>query len=373
MAERNHAIDGLRALAAGLVVMHHAFSSVITGVLERAGIEQSGPLVRSFGASGVELFFCISGIVLLRPYLRRERQFSIGKYVIRRVERLWPPYLAALIFASAVVAFGSAVPTWFSAEILPPFRFVDAAAQVALFLPPGVPTYNGAWWSLSVEVVFYAAVPLIVIGFRRVIIPFAITAYILAELAWASAEAGHTSVLLLFVIYLPCFAVGILVAARDLLIPIWLVVTLGVGQFAAWFFLDANLHTAFAFLYLALILAVNRPGRLRRVFTAHLAVWFGERSYSFFLVHFSAFYLANNLTALFISGRTAGYVIIARAIGFPFMFVAAIFIFHFVERRFARGLVTAHEILPRLSPRPVKAALNSENSDPRPPVPLPAV
>ena len=52
-----------------------------------------GTFLSHFGASGVELFFTLSAVVLLRPYLRFSRRMAIGQYAWRSVVRLWPPFL----------------------------------------------------------------------------------------------------------------------------------------------------------------------------------------------------------------------------------------------------------------------------------------
>jgi peptidoglycan/LPS O-acetylase OafA/YrhL len=103
---RTHQIDGLRAVAVGLVVFHHSLNSALIAMLDYAGFDFAARYVRFLFGSGVELFFVSSGIVLLRPYLRDGQSFSrqaAARYYRRRVARLWPPYLAALAVAGLVM------------------------------------------------------------------------------------------------------------------------------------------------------------------------------------------------------------------------------------------------------------------------------
>jgi len=152
---RIHYIDGLRAFAVCLVLFHHSLGGVIAGILAKAEApEKLISLARYITGSGVELFFCISGIVLLKPYLQGQKKFSYISYFLRRFERIYPAYWGALLLGGLVILFVSTFPTWYSREILPKFNFFDWMSQVSL-LPFSTATYNAAWWSLSIELMFY--------------------------------------------------------------------------------------------------------------------------------------------------------------------------------------------------------------------------
>ena len=93
--ERMHALDGLRGFAAFFVLLHHLVISNASIAMTKQGHDAIGRLLSSIGASGVELFFCLSAVVLLRPHLRAGRPFKASEYVKRRATRLLPPFLAA--------------------------------------------------------------------------------------------------------------------------------------------------------------------------------------------------------------------------------------------------------------------------------------
>jgi peptidoglycan/LPS O-acetylase OafA/YrhL len=78
-ATRIHALDGLRAIAASLVVTHHLIGS---------GSSLAATLIQSATESGVELFFVLSGVVLGPRYIREGRPLVVRDYFRRRVERL---------------------------------------------------------------------------------------------------------------------------------------------------------------------------------------------------------------------------------------------------------------------------------------------
>ena len=76
---RNHSLDGLRAVAASLVVTYHLFKS---------GSDFGPTFFQSATASGVELFFVLSGVVLGPRYIRDGRPIFTRDYFRRRAERL---------------------------------------------------------------------------------------------------------------------------------------------------------------------------------------------------------------------------------------------------------------------------------------------
>src|SRR5512142_3099119 len=93
LKRRFHQLDGLRAVAVLLVLVHHSASSTIRDSLALHGLRVVGELFFRTTASGVELFFVLSGVVLLRPYLRGDRRLDAPVYAKRRLERIAPPYV----------------------------------------------------------------------------------------------------------------------------------------------------------------------------------------------------------------------------------------------------------------------------------------
>ncbi len=89
------ACDGLRALAAGSVLLFHV--ATVTGQTVRNG---SGPYLFQLDV-GVDVFFVLSGFLLYRPFvsarLAGTRGPDVGRYVKRRFLRIFPAYWLALI------------------------------------------------------------------------------------------------------------------------------------------------------------------------------------------------------------------------------------------------------------------------------------
>lgn len=102
----------------------------------------------AFAFTGVDLFFVLSGFVFA-PLLMKRPVTSLRAYVLRRVLRIYPAYLAALALYVAL--------TWMTGRPLAylPEHLLMAHLQsreMAFY-------YNPAFWSLPVEVGFYAILP----------------------------------------------------------------------------------------------------------------------------------------------------------------------------------------------------------------------
>ena len=168
---RIHQIDGLRAIASILVVIHHSGLAALGTKIIDSGNIFWGQFLYTIGSSGVEMFFLLSGVVLLRGYLRKGRKMDAILYVKRRVERLWPPYLVAWLFAGPVILLTSMHPPWWVENAnLPDFNLVSWFSQIGIIYF-GSSSFNFAWWSLTIEIVFYLLVPVIIWG-RRILESF---------------------------------------------------------------------------------------------------------------------------------------------------------------------------------------------------------
>src|SRR4051812_4100908 len=151
---RIHSLDGLRAIAVLLVVAHHAGAATASVFLRAHHWTFLANLLHSVTASGVELFFVLSGVVLLRPYFRSSRPFMLKTYLLRRIQRLWPPFVVAWIISGLVVLFCTHFPTWYWQQPAPQLGWDVWASQLGIVYFGHQP-YNIAWWSLTVEIFFY--------------------------------------------------------------------------------------------------------------------------------------------------------------------------------------------------------------------------
>jgi peptidoglycan/LPS O-acetylase OafA/YrhL len=142
-------LDVLRFAAAAMVTLFHlaAGPSMPTSVIGHViGPSFTYPelVIFDFGWVGVEVFFVISGIVIASS----AEQHSAAVFARSRVLRLAPAaWLCAPLSALAVLAYA----------LVPPGDLGQRLAHALLFVPVG-PWVDEVYWTLGVELVFYALV-----------------------------------------------------------------------------------------------------------------------------------------------------------------------------------------------------------------------
>lgn len=172
------AVEGLRACAAvGVVVTHVAFQTGHTG-----GV--TGRLFGRFDLA-VAVFFALSGFLLWRGHCAAARGLRpvppTGHYLRSRIVRIMPGYLVAVVVILSLLPGVSdtrpELTVWLANLTL-------TQIYVPLTLTAGLTQM----WSLSVEVAFYLALPLLALLMRRVPvrarIPVIATAAVVS-LGWA--------------------------------------------------------------------------------------------------------------------------------------------------------------------------------------------
>ncbi len=141
-AHRFSHVDAMRAFAVMVVVIAHA------------GLERAVP-----GGSGVTIFFAISGFIITWGLLKerdRTGSFSIRGFYWRRIRKLAPPFIVAILVPSLVVAVSGG-----------PISLLAVASQVffaynwLFFSDLPILPGSGVTWSLAIEEQFYIAFALI--------------------------------------------------------------------------------------------------------------------------------------------------------------------------------------------------------------------
>lgn len=219
-------IDALRGLAAATVVLWHSFL-----IFPRVGPDTRGdgltalnavkysPLHVFFaGTQAVIVFFVISGFVLALPFLGHRKQ-RYPRFLIRRVARIWPAYaIACAIGFGAAAAIGGdhigALSSWFNTEWQHPVTGSAVAQHLALVDQFDTGAFIPVLWSLVHEMRISIVFPLLVlmVVFGRpvvVLLGLAVFSFVAVKVVPATGDAGdwsHTAR------YVPCFAIGILIA-----------------------------------------------------------------------------------------------------------------------------------------------------------------
>jgi len=149
-------VQGIRALAVGLVLFYHFWPARLTG-----------------GFVGVDVFFVVSGF-LISSHIYREAAgtggVKIGRFWARRVRRLLPLSLLVLLvslFASLALLPKTVWSTTFrqiAASALYTQNWVLAGDAVDYSAADNAATLVQHYWSLSVEEQFYLVWPIIFVG-----------------------------------------------------------------------------------------------------------------------------------------------------------------------------------------------------------------
>jgi peptidoglycan/LPS O-acetylase OafA/YrhL len=155
-------IDGLRFIAVASVVMLHisAMTLIHLGVYGYTGHPFADTCARllSNGKYGVQVFFAVSGFVLGLPYARHYLaggpEIKYRTYLRRRVTRLEPPYIAALLvrYKPVMVAKGMSF-----LQLFPHFLASLFYLNAVFYREPSV--LMGIAWTLEIEVQFYLLAP----------------------------------------------------------------------------------------------------------------------------------------------------------------------------------------------------------------------
>ncbi len=155
-------IDGLRFVAIFWVVAWLHLPTVINEYFFGDRLFR-GNYARSVileGGMGVSFFFIISGFILSLPFigekLYQAQHVSLKKYYLRRLTRLEPPYLAALLIA--FISYILVKQDSFTAQ-LP--HLGASAIYMHNIMYKGSSAFLGIAWSLEVEVQFYLLLPLL--------------------------------------------------------------------------------------------------------------------------------------------------------------------------------------------------------------------
>jgi peptidoglycan/LPS O-acetylase OafA/YrhL len=186
-------LDGIRGVAAVWVLMfHYRFSD---------SFQTTFPLLHRLvkqGEMGVAMFFVVSGYCLTasaRSALNRNE--SIGKFLYRRVKRIYPPFWCSLACVAAIPFVIEAFSSLKTGAYTPPsadnphygflaydlWHWLRVVTLSQAFYPSGqtigekFTSINAVYWSLAIEVQFYAVVALaLACGKRMYLVLFLVTA-----------------------------------------------------------------------------------------------------------------------------------------------------------------------------------------------------
>lgn len=131
-------LDALRGIASILVVLFHF-------TLGRPG----GPLWFKLGTTGVDLFFIISGFVIL---MSLEKITKSTEFIINRISRLYPTYWISVTFTFLLIlVYGFYKNGEFSKTLI--VNYLSNLTMFQFFM--NVPNLDGPYWTMIIEMLFY--------------------------------------------------------------------------------------------------------------------------------------------------------------------------------------------------------------------------
>jgi peptidoglycan/LPS O-acetylase OafA/YrhL len=314
---RLQGLDALRGVAALLVMALHY--EMMPQFVPPAGFPPTMVLWTQYGLMGVELFFVISGFVIL---MTLERAGSVLRFAINRGARLYPAYWLSLLVAGIFArAMHETSVTYIGIN----------ATMLQEFL--GVPDIVVIYWTLSYELWFYASLALIAaIGLLRRVDYLALAWFAMAiAMHLAGAEPLGLGRILTMWQFGHLFIAGMmvyLIASGRASTPAILALALSVGysligRWDPWVQIPGAIYCAIngAFIAVVYLAAINRlpaPLWLARI---------GKFSYSLYLLHLPiGIMLTRAATALGISRW------FAVALALPTALAAAYLSYSYVER-----------------------------------------
>jgi peptidoglycan/LPS O-acetylase OafA/YrhL len=165
-------VDGIRAAAALIVFLNHAYGQVWNRYWGFSAEGILGPTEYSLviGHLSVTVFIVVSGFCLALPVVDHGDRLRGGtkEFFKRRARRILPPYYAALLVCLALIATLIGTPTGTIWDV--PIE-IDKVAMVShlLLLQDlfGTGRINYVFWSIAVEWHIYFAMPLLVWAIRK--------------------------------------------------------------------------------------------------------------------------------------------------------------------------------------------------------------
>ena len=340
MRENVASIQFLRFIAAVLVVFVHsseAISQRLPGSISKTFLQNA-----FFGASGVHIFFVISGFIMVYTsfYKRNDDSFSSSTFLSRRIVRIYPIYF---VYCAFYLYF-------YHNFLSAPFLSFGELVGAFLLLPGYSAKIIGPGWTLAYEVYFYLCFSIaMMVGLKKGI--RALTIFFLVSIALHfSVDISpqfvfvYTNPLLIEFLFGAWIGYAIVSDVRLGDIPARLILALGIAGFLA--------GIIFGFSHLPSVLTWGGPSALLvagAVFCERNGLipalvkkysFLGDSSYSLYLIHVVLIDIVIVL-AIHSNDRIMAYaqhvgtsgMIIACCIMSAYCIAVALISYEFVEKR----------------------------------------
>lgn len=321
-------LDSLRGIAALVVLIFH-FSLLQPNLLA----------FTKFGVTGVDLFFIISGFVIIMSLERIQFGYQ---FVINRFSRLYPTYWTSVIFTFVIICINKSFFGFESQNSLPTSDFLYNLTMFQYYF--GVKDLDGPYWTMIIEMLFY-----IVMGYLfltkslksavAILIPLILLGTVLTEFHWFQPFSMAYFKNFPLAQSLPLFVSGILfyrlfTKDKRMLLNIFLIIGcyfLQVLLFTkvgrANYYISHPEYKAVLAIYFGLFFLFVF-GKLRFIVN-RTTLFLGKISFALYLIHqyFSIYFLIPNLQKIGIN-----YYVAAFLIALPACILIATGITFFIEK-----------------------------------------
>jgi len=194
-----HELDLLRFIAALAVVFYHYTFVHTVSFSEIASYPVLGDIFK-YGYMGVELFFMISGFVILMTTVNK----SPVEFVISRISRLYPAFWVALLITTLSIVFFVVDDS----KEISLSRFLINLSMVPEYI--NIDSIDPVYWTLQVEIKFYFWMFVIVLMNKLANIESFLSVWILISILDAFQFTHGLSRLLFIPEWAPYFCAGAL-------------------------------------------------------------------------------------------------------------------------------------------------------------------
>jgi len=338
------------------VVFFHCYIGPFRATLDRT-LPHFATAILAAGWLGVPLFFIISGYVISLSLFGRERNVrTSSRFLAKRIVRLSPPYLLAiLVVVLDVASVGFRKGDW---HLMPSVGNLLAHATYLQGIL-GTPEFLPVAWTLCIEVQFYLAFALlcVLMGFfptklqDKILIAFCLMTFIPSLFFGHAGWTGYRSPYLWNYWYM--FVLGMIAywLSNGKLPLAILLIAAAVSAVVGIYRRETAIGFSAVFALLIYCAAKDKPAS--RIMRHPILLMLGAISYSLYLVHWVVVYrilnLAGSRNVTSFSIATAWCLIACVAsVGFAYLF------WHVIERPSIRW--SQRISLRQVAPRPPRTA-----------------
>jgi peptidoglycan/LPS O-acetylase OafA/YrhL len=305
-------LDGLRGIAALYVVFNHARGNLFIGGVKYGQIKNislwnlkekiyfSALQLTSLGREFVILFFILSGFSIA---FSLDRAPKIKSFYFRRIVRIYPPYIVALIWAYLVFKLLQTIaPTAIPPPSISVFSSFIGSIKNMLYIDNGslIPQF----WSLKYEVLFYLLIPFFILKKNLYFIISLLVGILSFFISWSNVSG--VSILAQYILdYNIYFAVGVFcfhhydvisekitLKNKYLFFSIAVILLVTMVCFKFWIKYEMNKISLLIASLFSIILLFNF---LQHNIRNGLLMFLGNLSYSIYITHFASLMLFKGL------------------------------------------------------------------------------